>query len=643
MSDRAAYDTWVQANQRRLVGEFDRLKARLTGGESAGATGDTIDEIDAEGPAPAAIDVLAKLFGLSRFERDVLLLCAGVEMNSELAHACGEALGSGHRPSVTFGLALAALEAPHWSALTPVGPLRRWRLVELDESPGVANARLRIDERVLHYLAGVNYLDPRLRPLLRTRRPGELLAVAHRQTAATILSAIEAGRSSSGLVLLTGDDLQGQGDVAAFMASELGLQLYLLPAALVPTSASEIEALAVLWQREAFLLHAALLVECAEHEVPKQAGSFVDQLGGLVFVIGQELPSFARPAVSQVVNRPQAVEQRALWEQALGQDAALVNGSLDGVSWQFRLSAGTIATTGAQVRKRLAGDERPEGLLWRACRAAGRSKLDDLAQRIEPVADWAALIVSVPQQTTLRAMAAQVRHRLTVYQDWGFGSPGTRGLGITALFAGESGTGKTMAAEVLANELSLDLYRIDLSAVVSKYIGETERNLRRLFDAADESGAILLFDEADALFGKRSEVKDSHDRYANIEVSYLLQRMEAYRGLAILTTNMKAALDQAFHRRLRFVVHFPFPDAAQREAIWRTMFPTSAPVEGLDYPKLARLHMAGGSIRNIALNAAFLAAQVREPLRMGHLLQAAQSEAAKRDRPLSDAETRGWV
>jgi hypothetical protein len=177
----------------------------------------------------------------------------------------------------------------------PVGPLRRWRLVELDESPGVANARLRIDERVLHYLAGVNYLDPRLRPLLRTRRPGELLAVAHRQTAATILSAIEAGRSSSGLVLLTGDDLQGQGDVAAFVASELGLQLYVLPAALVPTSASEIEALAVLWQREAFLLHAALLVECAEHEVPKQAGSFVDQLGGLVFVIGQELPSFARP------------------------------------------------------------------------------------------------------------------------------------------------------------------------------------------------------------------------------------------------------------------------------------------------------------------------------------------------------------
>lgn len=200
-----------------------------------------------------------------------------------------------------------------------------------------------------------------------------------------------------------------------------------------------------------------------------------------------------------------------------------------------------------------------------------------------------------------------------------------------------------MASEVLANELGLDLYRIDLSAVVSKYIGETERNLRRLFDAAEESGAILLFDEADALFGKRSEVKDSHDRYANIEVSYLLQRMEAYRGVAILTTNMKAALDGAFQRRLRFIVQFPFPDAAQREAIWRNLFPPAAPVEGLDYSKLARLQMAGGNIRNIAVNAAFLAAEGKEPVRMSHLLQAAQSEAAKRDRPLADAETRGWL
>jgi SpoVK/Ycf46/Vps4 family AAA+-type ATPase len=179
--------------------------------------------------------------------------------------------------------------------------------------------------------------------------------------------------------------------------------------------------------------------------------------------------------------------------------------------------------------------------------------------------------------------------------------------------------------------------------VVSKYIGETEKNLARVFDAAEDSGIILLFDEADALFGKRSEVKDSHDRYANIEVSYLLQRMEAYRGLAILTSNQKAALDTAFHRRLRFIVNFPFPEADEREAIWRCVFPSATPTEGLDYAKLARLQMAGGNIRNIALNAAFLAAEEGRPVTMAHILSAAQSEAGKRERALGDAETRGWV
>jgi SpoVK/Ycf46/Vps4 family AAA+-type ATPase len=199
-----------------------------------------------------------------------------------------------------------------------------------------------------------------------------------------------------------------------------------------------------------------------------------------------------------------------------------------------------------------------------------------------------------------------------------------------------------MAAEVLARDLRLDLYRIDLSQVVSKYIGETEKNLRRLFDAAEQGGAVLLFDEADALFGKRTEVKDSHDRFANIEVSYLLQRMEAYRGLAILTTNFKSALDPAFLRRLRFVVHFPFPDAEHREAIWRTIFPAQAPTDGLRPEWLARLDVAGGNIRNIALNAAFLAAETEGPVRMRHLRQAAQAEYAKLERRLTPTEAAAW-
>jgi SpoVK/Ycf46/Vps4 family AAA+-type ATPase len=236
-----------------------------------------------------------------------------------------------------------------------------------------------------------------------------------------------------------------------------------------------------------------------------------------------------------------------------------------------------------------------------------------------------------------------VRQRARVYETWGFAQKSNRGLGISALFAGASGTGKTLAAEVLANELNLDLYRIDLSQVVSKYIGETEKNLRRVFDAAESGGAVLLFDEADALFGKRSEVKDSHDRYANIEVSYLLQRMEAYRGLAILTTNMKSALDSAFLRRIRFIVNFPFPDAGQRAEIWRRIFPPATPTDGLDAARLARLNVAGGNIRNIALNAAFLAADAREPVRMQHLLRAAKIEYAKLEKTLSTGEVGDWT
>ena len=233
-----------------------------------------------------------------------------------------------------------------------------------------------------------------------------------------------------------------------------------------------------------------------------------------------------------------------------------------------------------------------------------------------------------------------VRQRAEVYEQWGFASAsGARPRHQRLLFAGPSGTGKTMAAEVLANELRLDLYRIDLSQVVSKYIGETEKNLRRLFDAAEGGGAILLFDEADALFGKRSEVKDSHDRYANIEVSYLLQRMEAYRGLAILTTNMKNALDTAFLRRLRFVVQFPFPDAAQRAEIWRRVFPAATPTEGLDFERLARLNVAGGNIRNIALNAAFLAADGRRAGDDGAPAAAARDRVRQaRERPVSGSE-----
>jgi SpoVK/Ycf46/Vps4 family AAA+-type ATPase len=238
----------------------------------------------------------------------------------------------------------------------------------------------------------------------------------------------------------------------------------------------------------------------------------------------------------------------------------------------------------------------------------------------------------------LRQIADQVRFRAVVTEDWGFAARGDRGLGVSALFTGPSGTGKTTAAEVIAGDLRLDLYVVDLSAVVSKYIGETEKNLSRVFEAAERSGAVLQFDEADALFGRRSEVKDSHDRYANIEVSYLLQRMESYRGLAILTTNLKTALDSSFLRRLGFVVQFPFPDAAGREQIWRRIFPPQTPTDRLDIPALARVPLAGGSIRSAAVRSAYLAAAAGRPVGMREVRAAVQAEYVKLDRPQTELE-----
>jgi SpoVK/Ycf46/Vps4 family AAA+-type ATPase len=269
--------------------------------------------------------------------------------------------------------------------------------------------------------------------------------------------------------------------------------------------------------------------------------------------------------------------------------------------------------------------------------------MDDLAQRIKAAATWDDIVLPPAELRLLGAIAAHVRQRAKVYEQWGFSKRGARGLGISAVFAGASGTGKTMAAEVIAAELKLDLYRVDLSQVVSKYIGETEKNLRRIFDAAEEGGAVLLFDEADALFGKRSEVKDSHDRYANLEVSYLLQRMEAYRGLAILTTNVRHALDPAFLRRLRFIVEFPFPGPVERAEIWRRIFPPDTPRQGIDFGRLAKLNVPGGVIRNIALNAAFVAADLGEPVRMGHIKSAAEIELVKLERSLTEASLGDWT
>lgn len=631
---------WTAANQAYLIAAVARVQALLE--RHLSGEGDPVPA--APEPAmepPPALERLSAAFGLSAFERDVLVMCAGMELNSGLAAAV--ALSGGSAP--TFGLALAAFPEAFWSALAPAAPLRYWRLVELAALDSLTSAPLRVDERILHYLAGVGGVDERLMAIVEPAAAAGALPRSHQDAADAVTRAWSVPSPVPALLCLCGDERAGKRAVASAACEQMGLRLYVARAADLPAAATEREATARLWEREAVLGGCALLVEVEDGDGPETAravAAYAERIRAPLLVSAREpVRTATRTPVRLDVDRPAPVEQRALWYDALGPAAASLNGALDGLVAQFHLGAREIRLAGAQALAE-GGDSGLGGRLWEACRAQARPRLDDLAERIRGGAGWDDLVLPDDQARTLRDVVTHVRHRTRVYEQWGFGRSGARGLGISALFAGPSGTGKTLAAEVVANELGLDLYRIDLSQVVSKYIGETEKNLRRVFDAAEEGGAVLLFDEADALFGKRSEVKDSHDRYANIEVSYLLQRMEAYRGLAVLTTNLKASIDTAFLRRIRFVVNFPFPDAVQRAGIWQRAFPPATPTDGLDAARLARLNVAGGNIRNIALGAAFLAAGADRPVRMEDVLRAARGEYEKLERAINPGEIAGW-
>jgi hypothetical protein len=652
---------WQQANQRYLTARLAAVRLSLEGyrdSSLAEAAAPDAAEPVMDHASPAALDELCRLFRLSPFERDVLLLCAGIELDSDFAGLCASAHGDPHRNYPTFSLALAALPDPFWAALSPEAPLRRWRLIEVEPGRTLAYSPLRIDERILHYLAGLFYLDRRLAGLVQPLKARYQLPPSHQKIGREFAATYVQGRSSGSLPVLqlTGDETESKQAIAAAAVELLGLSLYRLPAAAIPSEPDEFEEFLRLWEREARLGQQVLYLDADDVDPSDTVryfliGRWIETNPMSLILAGRERRKPAQHAVIYFeVQKPTAEEQVGMWESALGEQAGELNGHLHRLAAQFRLDASSIEAVCAAAKGRLAANGQSQAAsaellgpaLWDVCRAQTRPRLDDLAQRIEPAAAWEDLVLPEAQKTLLREIAMHVRQRVQVYETWNFAGKGRRGLGISALFTGESGVGKTMAAEVLAGELALDLYRIDLSAVVSKYIGETEKNLKRLFDAAEESGVILLFDEADALFGKRSDVNDSHDRYANIEISYLLQRMEAYRGLAILTTNLKDTVDRAFLRRIRFIVQFPFPDAAQRVEIWRGVFPKATPTTGLDADRLAQLNLSGGNIRNVAINAAFLAADAGEPVRMAHLLRAARNEYTKLERPLSSGETRGW-
>ncbi|MBW4675642.1 MAG: AAA family ATPase [Desmonostoc geniculatum HA4340-LM1] len=612
-----------------------------------------LQEAAAAMPAPSALDRVCKMFSLSSFERDLLLLCAGMELNGDFGKLCAIVHADPQRAYPTLSLALATLPHVHWDAIAPNAPLRHWRLIQIGDAHALTLSPVRIDERILHYLTGIQYLDERLAGIIEPLQEVSDLVPSHQQLAERVAAVWSQTHKINNLpiVQLCGNETLSKRAIAARICQLQGLSLWVMPAQVIPQAPSELDNLMRLWTRETILSRCALLLDCNELDSNDTArlnaiAHFIERANGFLIVTSRErmrLPQ--RLVVSFDVHQPTVKEQGVVWQDALTAIAPHMNGQVKTLVEQFNLSAATIRAACAEAAGQLA--QTPENdigdILWDACRVQARPRLDELAQRIEPSGDWEDLVLPEVQKQVLREIAAHVRQRSTVYNNWGFAGKSGRGLGISALFAGGSGTGKTLGAEVLAHRLRLDLYRIDLSSVVSKYIGETEKNLRRVFDAAEQGGVILLFDEADALFGKRSEVKDARDRYANIEVSYLLQRMESYPGLAVLTTNLKSAIDTAFMRRIRFVVQFPFPDTAQRAEIWRRVFPANTPTADLDALQLARLNVAGGNIRNIALNAAFLAADAGEPVQMKHVLRAAQTEYTKLEKPLTDAEIGGWT
>ncbi len=660
---------WQEDNARYLSIALTWLRLRLErqaqvpSEESAQFNDEIAQKADEMGIAesqmqpPPTLVTLSKRLGLSHFEREVLLLCIALELDTRIAVLCALAQDNQNMPHPTFALTMTLFDSPSWDALSPERPLRHWRLIEINQPAAtpLTTSPLRADERIVNYVKGLDYLDERLASFVAPMEvDGERLELPTsqsslvRQIKSYWLQALRQSTSTSFLpvIQLVGPDVPGKQLLASRVAAEVWRPLYRLPVEMLPSQPADLEVLARLWQRESMLRPLTLYLDAQEVD-PSSPGEghtlalsrFLARCDQPLLFLGtrESWPRLGRASLTFDVAKPTPAEQQAAWRTALG-DAAPDSPAL--LSSQFNLNLPAIQRIAQSVLDPAGDKSTLPDRLWEACQRVVRPRLDTLAQRMDPRATWDDLVLPDEQTRLLHQLADQVGQRSKVYEDWGFASKMSRGLGINALFVGESGTGKTMAAEVLAKDLHLNLYRTDLSSVVSKYIGETEKNLRRLFDAAEDGGVMLFFDEADALFGKRSEVRDSLDLYANIEINYLLQRMEAFRGVAILATNMKGALDTAFMRRLRFVITFPFPGAAERKQMWQKVFPSNVPTGELDYNRLAHFNLTGGSIYTIALNTAFLAAQAGTTVTMHLVLNATRAEFLKLERPINEADFR---
>lgn len=606
------------------------------------------------------LDLMMRRCGLTPLERDLLLVALAPEIAPRYRrlYAYLQDDATLRRPELEFALDLIC-DRPddRFQARRIVAAeasLRRHRLLSLiSEGPAV---HLKPEDGVLDYLVGFDHLDPRVASWARRVGPqrGQLDELQLPPATTERLSALAASGSPQGGIVLHLQGRYGSGRRAAAeaLARSFAMPLLVADAAhIAALAASDARLPIALIAREALLHGAAVYWDGFDDFLDDSRRATLSLLtqswsDGVVILAGERNfePRGLQARLLRVAFPPPGARERlALWRRALADAAeghhdsdlaALANG--------FRLTGGEIrdAVVSARNAARWRGDETVTlADLQAACRLHSSQGLTALGQKIDTRYGWSDLVLPPDRLQQLREIADGIKYRSCVLDDWGFGQKLSLGKGMAALFTGSSGTGKTMAAEVIAGELGLDLYKIDLSAVVSKFIGETEKNLSRIFSEAETSNSILFFDEADALFGKRSEVRDSHDRYANIETAYLLQRLEAYDGLVILATNLRKNMDEAFVRRLQIVVEFPLPTEGDRRQMWSKIWPKSTPLGAdIDFDGLARFELAGGSIKNIALAAAFLAAADDSVVTMTHLLRATQREFQKMGRILAPGE-----
>lgn len=621
------------------------------------------------------LDRLAARFGLDDFETDVLLICLAVEIDLryERLYAYLQDDVTRKRPSIDLAVHLLAssssdmLEARRH--FLPSSPLIAHQLIHLLEDPQYLHAPLparilKPDERIVEFLLGGDDLDARIRDTVRIITPGHglddlLLDDAIRNDLRNIWAVATSAPADKPwpVVVLQAPPGAGKRHAAEALCREGNRRLLIAEVATDSPDAEPGPAspsarwsmLAKLVEREAMLGDAAVhwrnleaLSGDSQHSSLGVLLRAIDAGRTPCFVAASDaaditVASFPRRgAIIIRMPEPSYAQRRTQWLAGLSQVPLDHDADVAGVAARFRLSLGRINQAAATAR--LLANARG-GVAARvttqdlqdACRLHSNQRLTALARKVASRYTWGDIVLPDDRMAQLREICNHVKYRERVYGEWGFGRKLTLGKGLGVLFAGPSGTGKTMAAGIIAAELGLDLYKVDLSSVISKYIGETEKNLSRIFDEAETSNAILFFDEADALFGKRSEVKDSHDRYANVEVGHLLQRMEEYEGVAILATNLRKNMDDAFVRRLQFTVEFPFPDQSERHRIWQRIWPKDTPLdEALDLELLAtRYELAGGNIKNIAVAAAFLAADDGQVVRMDHVIQATQREYQK--------------